>query len=131
MSETTDLEPINPARLYRYQVAADSPYFQPHAIKIYLHARIAGSDNSSAYGRITWYEHEFDGSVPFYNEKDQFEIALAPAEAQSLMDDLYRCGVRPTDTGESVGALNQALEHIKTLKEHVRFLSGIWNEAAD
>ena len=37
--------------------------------------------------------------------------------AQRLMDDLYRCGVRPKDAGESVGALSATKHHLEDVRK--------------
>jgi hypothetical protein len=44
-------------------------------------------------------------------------LRLRPAEAQVLMDDLWRCGVRPTEAAGSAGAMQAVQEHLKDLRQ--------------
>lgn len=44
-------------------------------------------------------------------------IALADMEAQVLMDDLWACGVRPTEGAGSAGAMRRAEAHITDLQK--------------
>lgn len=42
--------------------------------------------------------------------------------AQALMDDLWRCGIRPTEGAGSAGAMSAVQEHLKQLKEENTWL---------
>jgi hypothetical protein len=42
---------------------------------------------------------------------------LSMESAQRLMDDLYNCGIRPSDAGESVGALSATKFHLEDVRK--------------
>lgn len=44
-------------------------------------------------------------------------FVLTVEAAQRLMDDLYHCGVRPSDAGESVGALSATKLHLEDMRK--------------
>lgn len=44
-------------------------------------------------------------------------LMLTPDAAQHLIDQLWNCGVRPTEGAGSAGAMLQAQDHINTLKQ--------------
>lgn len=44
-------------------------------------------------------------------------LILSMESAQRLMDDLYNCGIRPTDAGESVGALSATKFHLEDTRK--------------
>lgn len=43
-------------------------------------------------------------------------LSLRPDEAQHLMDELWRCGIRPTEGQGSAGALAATQDHLKDLQ---------------
>lgn len=56
-------------------------------------------------------------------------IPLADMEAQVLMDDLWACGVRPTEGSGSAGAMRRAEAHITDLqKVAFTLLDGVMKE---
>lgn len=62
-----------------------------------------------------------------YEEVEEHEMAawqaplfiLAEENAQALMDSLYHCGIRPSDAGESVGALSATKAHLDDMRKIV------------
>lgn len=42
---------------------------------------------------------------------------LTKEHAQEFMDDLWNCGIRPTDMGEAVGALPATQAHLKDMQK--------------
>lgn len=50
---------------------------------------------------------------------------LRPDEAQNLMDELWRCGVRPSEGAGSAGSLRQAESHIASLRAIAFKLAGV------
>lgn len=44
-------------------------------------------------------------------------LQLEPAQAQQLMDDLWECGVRPTEGTGSAGAMSAVQAHLKDLRK--------------
>ena len=46
-------------------------------------------------------------------------MELAPAAAQELMDDLWQCGVRPSEGSGSAGALAATERHLKDMQRLV------------
>jgi hypothetical protein len=49
--------------------------------------------------------------------KPTFELKMN--EAQTLMDDLWNCGLRPTEGSGSAGALRATQEHLKDMRKLV------------
>ena len=43
-------------------------------------------------------------------------LRIGPNEAQQLMDDLWTCGLRPTEAAGSAGAMAATQEHLKDLR---------------
>ena len=62
-----------------------------------------------------------------YEDIDEESPAMWPApafvmtreHAQELMDSLYNCGIRPSDAGESVGALSATKFHLEDMRKIV------------
>ena len=46
-------------------------------------------------------------------------FSMTRENAQELMDALYHCGIRPTDAGESVGALSATKFHLEDMRRIV------------
>jgi len=59
--------------------------------------------------------------LAFTNQDEGEEVrpffALDHDEAQVLMDDLWRCGIRPTEGAGSAGALAATQAHLKDLQQ--------------
>lgn len=51
---------------------------------------------------------------PFEEVKPSF--GLDPDAAQTLMDDLWQCGIRPRDNTESPGALTATQKHLEDMR---------------
>lgn len=47
-------------------------------------------------------------------------LAITPEAAQSLMDDLWRCGLRPTEGTGSAGAMAAQGAHLKDLQHIIK-----------
>lgn len=43
-------------------------------------------------------------------------LELSPTDAQALMDELYRAGIRPTRMEDSAGALQATKQHLKDMQ---------------
>jgi len=43
-------------------------------------------------------------------------LSLKPEEAQQLMDELYRCGIRPTDGAGTAGAMRAVERHLEDMR---------------
>lgn len=70
------------------------------------------SDDGRAYmSDITFERAEPGVAIP-----DSKFFRLDDEQAQALMDDLWTCGVRPTEGAGSAGAMAMALERIADLK---------------
>ena len=63
-------------------------------------------------GRIVW--ESLDESVPI-----DPSIEIDTEVAQTLMDDLWNCGLRPTEGSGSAGALHATQNHLKDLQRLV------------
>lgn len=59
---------------------------------------------------------------------DEAFFQLEDGKAQALMDDLWSCGVRPTDGAGSAGAMAQAQEHIGNLLADIGHLRNMNTE---
>ena len=59
---------------------------------------------------------------------DTSMFRLDDEQAQALMDDLWSCGVRPTDGAGSAGAMAQAQEHIGNLLADIGHLRNMNTE---
>jgi hypothetical protein len=44
-------------------------------------------------------------------------LSLDPAQAQTLMDDLWHCGIRPTEGTGSAGAMAATQRHLEDLRK--------------
>jgi len=78
-----------------------------------------------------WFEPEQDGKISVADpitirlvEKDAMPavkpmLTLRKDEAQVLMDDLWNCGIRPTDRANDVGELRATKEHLKDMQRIV------------
>ena len=44
-------------------------------------------------------------------------VRISDAEAQTLMDDLWRCGLRPTEGAGSAGAMRAVEKHVDDLRK--------------
>lgn len=76
--------------------------------------------------KIEW--EEVKESTPISTGEDTFH--LLPTEAQELMDDLWQCGIRPTEGTGSAGAMQEAQNHIKDLREFGTRLLAIVEKSA-
>ena len=70
-------------------------------------------------------EKEFVGRIAFEEIKDKgiviepsLSVAVGPVDnaAQLLMDDLWNCGIRPTEGTGSAGSLKATQEHLEDMK---------------
>lgn len=82
------------------------------------------SDDGRAYmSDITFQRAEEGVAIP-----DNKFFRLDDTQAQALMDDLWSCGVRPTDGAGSAGAMAQAQEHIGNLLADIGHLRNMNTE---
>lgn len=69
------------------------------------------------YDRVTRQSAE---KITFVKKEDgepiQRVFGLDKNDAQTLMDDLWQCGVRPTDGAGTAGAMGAVQEHLKDLR---------------
>lgn len=79
-------------------------------IKIYLFARLG--DGTSAYVENIMMKGMREGD-PIAPEPMIFSIE----GAQRLMDELWNCGLRPSEGTGSAGTMRQAEDHLATLKK--------------
>ena len=81
------------------------------AIDIYIYQR---DEEKDFVGRLTFEEIKEIGTVV----EPSLSIAVNSADnaAQILMDDLWSCGIRPTEGTGSAGSLNATQEHLKDMK---------------
>ena len=63
-------------------------------------------------GEISWVEHE-----PYTEVREA--INLNGSMAQELMDDLWQCGVRPSEGTGSAGSLKATQDHLKDMQRLV------------
>lgn len=85
-----------------------------HSINIYL----AEIREGKLFALIT------DLIATQYNEKDfgrviEPSFSLSPEDAQALMDDLWNCGLRPSEGSGSVGALAATQRHLEDMRKLV------------
>ena len=70
--------------------------------------------NQVAYGEsVSMKTHEVDGMV------HEPTFSLLPQQAQLLMDDLWNCGLRPTEGVGSVGQLKATQNHLADMRRLV------------
>ena len=55
-------------------------------------------------------------SHPEFEMCDDRLFSLRPEEAQELMDELYRCGLRPTEGAGSAGQMAAVQQHLKDMR---------------
>lgn len=94
---------------------------QFHAVRevftdsINLYLRVIMPDGKRAYLKdLVLIESDEAPNVIAAN--DVSPISLPVEGAQNLMDELWNCGIRPSEGSGSAGAMRQAEEHIATLK---------------
>jgi len=96
-----------------------------------------------AYAPITWQTDIVvdirrllkDGTREFFNgevfeKSERFQdspacLHIEPSEAQELMDDLWRCGIRPTEGKGSAGQLSAVNEHLSDMRKIVAKKIGV------
>lgn len=72
----------------------------------------------------------FNGSKTCYEEMNSFQLTptafiLEPTQAQQLMDDLWTCGIRPTEGKGSAGCLAATENHLKDMRAIAFFQTGL------
>ena len=84
-------------------------------IAIYGRIRQPYSDEATAARLVDLMFHEEDyTSVAVYHPP---AFWLTKENAQEFMDDLWNCGIRPTDMGEAVGALPATEKHLEDMQK--------------
>jgi len=78
---------------------------------IELHARARPSGGKWAYARPLVFE-EFEDELL---EPDPF-LVLEPPAAQTLIDELWKCGFRPSDGTGSAGQLKATQDHLEDMR---------------
>lgn len=104
---------IVPAELRDLTVRAfNAPWAR--AIEVLVHAR-QGRDNPELAEAVdlVWQP------APQLGERTEPTFRLPYANAQMLMDDLWACGIRPTEGAGSAGALAATQAHLKDLQRLV------------
>ena len=104
MAETPNIWPSN------YKVRAYPAYAQDGAAVI-LHAK--DYEGRMYMATLSWQEMKENDFV----FEPQPLFVLQRQQAQTLMDDLWASGVRPTEGAGSAGAMREAQEHIATLRK--------------
>lgn len=84
---------------------------------------IRSGDGRAYMTDITFTKMQEGVTVP-----DASMFRLDDEQAQALMDDLWTCGVRPTDGAGSAGAMAQAQEHIGNLLADIGHLRNMNTE---
>ncbi len=75
-----------------------------------LRLGMVNSDGSFAIARPAVYEVLPRGSL------SEPCVCFSPEDAQSLMDLLWNCGIRPTEGAGSAGSMRAVQEHLKDLQ---------------
>lgn len=83
--------------------------FARDGIALYLRSRAPGAEGMH-FGRVL-FERVDEG--PVYIEPT---VVLDRTAAQVLMDDLWACGIRPTDGAGTAGAMAATQAHVKDLQ---------------
>jgi len=114
--------------MWRYQVRA---YLNAgaRAVDIYL-ARFNPTDRRSTFSPLMpvgddWEPTEFRFGETENGYVERRTAALDDEESQQLMDDLWRCGLRPTEGQGSAGALLATQEHVRDLRTLLFHKEGI------
>lgn len=90
-------------------------------VDILRHEIQAASSRRSLAMPVEWREIASDD----YMHSGDSCFYLRPDEAQQLMDELWRVGVRPSEGSGSAGALRQAELHIDSLRAIAFKLAGV------
>lgn len=95
------------------QIRAHQPrYWRPQEIAIDV-MRGAGP---------TWQRLEEDGEqwnwveLPVFVERSGATLLISSDTGQALMDDLWRCGLRPTEGAGSAGAMAATQRHLEDMR---------------
>lgn len=87
----------------------------------YLLERVLNDDGSSL-----GFKMDFLPQQPQLSSSPSFQLNVQ--EAQKLMDDLWNCGLRPSEGTGSAGALAATQEHLKFATGIVDFVMGLIKE---
>lgn len=82
-------------------------------IDVLLMARTGNPDTSSFAPPVTFVERSAGAFDAYYPEPT---MRLSVDEAQQLMDELWRCGLRPTEGTGSAGSLAATERHLKDMQ---------------
>ncbi len=99
----------------------------PPMDEVEFYLRVVCYDGRVAYAKPEWIEIDLDDATvqsrPFLRLRPFQEVELHPlipdsggATLQVLMDDLWKCGVRPTEAVGSVGQLDAVQKHLKDMR---------------
>lgn len=79
--------------------------------RIHIYVRVTGGDGVSKFGRPLTLEELPEGHVI-----DRPAMSIGKTDAQQLMDELWRVGLRPTDGTGSAGSLAATERHLADMK---------------
>lgn len=87
----------------------------PWSLHVELRAGVQGSD-----GKFQILQPVAYAEIPEGQQADPF-LKLSPADAQQLLDELWRCGIRPSQEQGSTGqsaAMQKHLDDMRTIAFH-------------
>lgn len=98
---------------YRWRYRADRSYGMDG---ILLYARGKGTTDNNSVMASGVIARQFDPEKAYTTGSFAPLLYLDMAEAQEIIDELWRCGVRPTDGAGSAGMMAAVQEHLKDLR---------------
>jgi len=85
---------------------------QPWAFGVQLVFAQKYSNGDYSLGRVAFEPHEKGMVIP-----DSAQLELTNDKAQLLMDELWNCGIRPSEGTGSAGSLKKTEDHLKDMRK--------------